>query len=171
MEERRVESSVTLCGTLDGRPEYSHTNHNKRFYTFPLKVVRLSGIDDVLNIVCTEELLSEIEPDNSEMLKITGELRSYNNKSGVGNKLVIFVYAHTLEFCNEEPQNNVWLCGTLCKRPNLRATPLGREICDLLIAVNRPYGHSDYLPCICWGQNAHEAALWEVGDSLELDGR
>ncbi|MFB0920809.1 MAG: single-stranded DNA-binding protein, partial [Oscillospiraceae bacterium] len=105
------------------------------------------------------------------MLRVTGELRSYNNKSGVGNRLLIFVYANELEFCDGEPENLISLRGTVCKQPSLRMTPLGREICDILLAVNRPFGRSDYLPCISWGQNAREASLWNVGDTIELEGR
>ncbi len=89
----------------------------------------------------------------------------------MGNKLQIFVYAYELEFCSEEPENQIFLSGALCKEPKLRVTPLGREICDLLVAVNRPLGRSDYLPCICWGQTAREASGFGVGQDVEIDGR
>lgn len=171
MQNRFTVNSVTLCGSLEGIPRFSHSGGDRAFYTFNLAVPRLSGIEDKINIVCDEAILSALEPEELERLRVKGELRSYNNKSGVGNRLVIFVYAQELELCSDEPQNEILLSGTLCKKPNLRATPLGRDICDLLVAVNRPYGHSDYLPCICWGQNALDCALWEVGDVIELEGR
>ena len=171
MEEKRMGNTVELCGILSGRPQFSHLGRNKSFYPFPLSVSRLSGVEDTINIICEESLLDITIPDGIEMLHVRGELRSYNNKSGVGNKLVLFVYAHELKFSNDKPQNEIYLLGTLCKSPVLRLTPLGREICDLLVAVNRPFGHSDYLPCICWGQNASMASRWAVGDLVELEGR
>ena len=171
MQNRFAVNSVTLCGSLEGRPQFSHSGGDKSFYAFNLTVPRLSGIEDKINIVCDQSLLAAVELQERSMLKVKGELRSYNNKSGVGNRLIIFVYAHELELCDDEPQNDIYLLGTICKKPNLRTTPLGRDICDLLIAVNRSYGHSDYLPCICWGQNALDCSFWEVGDIVELEGR
>ena len=171
MENDTSENRTVLCGSIDGAIAFSHLSRGKRFYTFPLRVARLSGTDDVLNVICGEELLSSLEPDGSPMLRIEGELRSYNNKSGVGNKLVIFVFALSAALCADEPDNSVELCGTVCKDPCSRVTPMGREICDLLVAVNRPYGHSDYLPCIAWGQNAKRAAGLKVGDRIVLRGR
>jgi len=171
METGTTENMALLCGTLDGTIAFSHMSRGKCFYTFPLRVPRLSGTDDILNVICSEELLSSLEPNGSPMLRIDGELRSYNNKSGVGNRLAIFVYALSAAFCADEPRNSVVLGGTLCKAPGVRVTPMGREICDLLVAVNRPSGHSDYLPCIAWGQNARRASLLCVGDRLLLTGR
>lgn len=170
--EKNITGNITrLCGSVDGKANFSHISRNRKYYVFPLRVARLSGAEDVINVVCDEEKLSVLEVDGSRMLRVTGELRSYNNKSGVGNKLIIFVYATEIEFCDEEPENYITLKGTICKQPVLRMTPLGREICDLLIAVNRPFGRSDYLPCISWGQNAREAASWNVGDTVVLEGR
>ena len=171
MEKYSIGNTTRLCGSVDGKARFSHISRNRKFYVFPLRVARLSGAEDVINVVCDEEKLLSLELNGSSMLRVTGELRSYNNKSGVGNKLIIFVYANDLEFCNEEPENTIALRGTICKEPSLRVTPLGREICDLLIAVNRPFGRSDYLPCISWGQYAQEASSWNVGDTVELEGR
>ncbi len=171
MEKDIMANTIRLCGTVDGKPNFSHISRNRKFYVFPLRIPRLSGAEDIINIVCDEELMRTIEPNEFSMLRVQGELRSYNNKSGVGNKLLIFVYASELLFCDDEPENKVILKGTVCKQPSLRLTPLGREICDILVAVNRPFGRSDYLPCISWGQNAREASLWKVGDSVELEGR
>lgn len=171
MENYATGNITRLCGSVDGRPSFSHFSRSRRFYVFPLRVPRLSGAEDVINIICDEEKLCALELDGSTMLRVTGELRSYNNKSGVGNRLLIFVYANALEFCDDEPENAIALRGTICKQPVARMTPLGREICDILLAVNRPFGRSDYLPCIAWGQNAREAAQWRVGETVELEGR
>ena len=171
MEKSTTGNTTRLCGSVDGKASFSHISRNRKYYIFPLRVPRLSGAEDVINIVCDEEKMHSIEPDGFSMLRITGELRSYNNKSGVGNRLLIFVYANELEFCDGEPENVILLRGTVCKQPSLRMTPLGREICDILLAVNRPFGRSDYLPCISWGQNAREASLWNVGDTIEVEGR
>jgi len=171
MEKDIMANTIRLCGTVDGKANFSHVSRNRKFYVFPIRIPRLSGAEDIINVVCDEELMRSIEPNEHSMLRVQGELRSYNNKSGVGNKLLIFVYAGELTFCDDEPENQVTLKGTVCKQPSLRLTPLGREICDILIAVNRPFGRSDYLPCISWGQNAREASLWSVGDSVELEGR
>lgn len=171
MLNRITMNNVTLCGSLDSAPVFSHCGGSKSFYSFYLTVPRLSGVEDKINIVCSKELLSSLEVGIYPQVRVKGELRSYNNKSGVGNRLVIFVYAHDIELCEDEAQNEIVLMGTLCKKPNLRTTPLGRDICDLLVAVNRSYGHSDYLPCICWGQNALDCAIWQVGDIIELEGR
>jgi primosomal replication protein N len=171
MEKSTTGNTTRLCGSVDGKASFSHISRNRKYFIFPLRVPRLSGAEDVINIVCDEEKMRLIEPDGSQMLRVTGELRSYNNKSGVGNRLLIFVYANELEFCDDEPENSILLRGTVCKQPSLRMTPLGREICDILIAVNRPFGRSDYLPCISWGQNARESSQWGVGDTIELEGR
>jgi len=171
MEKSTIGNTTRLCGSVDGKANFSHISRNRKFYVFPLRVPRLSGAEDVINIICDEEKMRLLELDGSPMLRVTGELRSYNNKSGVGNRLLLFVYANNLEFCDEEVENSITLHGTICKQPSLRMTPLGREICDILVAVNRPFGRSDYLPCISWGQNAREASLWSVGDTVELEGR
>lgn len=171
MDRLNANNSVTLIGNAAGRPIYSHTAQGVRYFSFPLTVTRLSGSDDTLNICCREEKLDEDFSETTDMLKVVGELRSHNNRSGVGNKLLIFVYAHEISFVSGEPENKVFISGALCKPPSLRVTPLGREICDLLLAVNRPLGRSDYLPCICWGRSAREASGFTVGQRVELDGR
>ncbi len=162
---------VKLCGVISGRPEYSHSSRNQDFYSFPLEVRRLSGNSDTLNVIIRKEQLCELEAQESEKLCVEGQLRSFNNRRGQGAKLIITVFAKELHFCDDEFENTVYLRGTLCKEPNLRCTPMGRDICDLMLAVNRRYGRSDYLPCICWGHNARQAALWGVGTELSLEGR
>ena len=160
-----------LCGVMAGSPVYSHSSRGQDFYSFPLQVQRLSGNTDTVNIILRREQLAALEPEEAEKLCVTGELRTFNNRRGEGAKLIITVFARELSFCSEEDSNLVRLCGTLCKPPNLRTTPMGRDICDLMVAVNRRYGRSDYLPCICWGAKAREAALWTVGTVVCLEGR
>ena len=164
-------NSLRLCGTMAGRPVYSHSSRGREFFSFPLEVRRLSGAIDRLNLLVSGEQLAQLEAGNQEKLSVTGELRSFNNRRGEGARLVITVFVRELGFCDEEDQNLVRLSGTLCKEPRLRTTPMGRDICDLMLAVNRRYGRSDYLPCICWGQKARRAALWTVGQRLQLEGR
>ena len=163
---------VELWGIAGSAPAFSHENHARRFDKFPLRVERLSGQSDVPVIVAGEALLRTCPVSEGQSLRVTGQLRSFNNKSGQGSKLVISVFARELS----PPETPVWvneveLTGTLCKSPNRRTTPMGREICDLMLAVNRLYGRSDYLPCIVWGQNARRAALWDVGTRVHLLGR
>ena len=163
------DNEVILCGTCLEAPLYSHAARSQSFYTLPLLVRRLSGTADTVNVTIREAMTGTAE--RGSRLCITGEVRTFNNRSGEWPRLVVSVFARTLESTEEADENRVRLRGTLCKRPNLRTTPMGREICDLILAVNRRYGRSDYLPCICWGSKAREAALWEVGTRLSLDGR
>lgn len=162
---------VRLCGSLAGKPVYSHSSRSQQFYSFPLEVLRLSGNSDIINIILRREQLMSVEAAEAGKLCVTGQLRTFNNRRGEGAKLVISVFAKEIFLCNEEDSNQVQLCGTLCKQPNLRTTPMGRDICDLMLAVNRHYGRSDYLPCICWGLRARDASLWTVGTVLSLEGR
>ncbi|MBQ9687084.1 MAG: single-stranded DNA-binding protein [Oscillospiraceae bacterium] len=162
---------IQLCGVMGAAPVYSHAARGERFYTFPLVVERLSGNSDTLNIVLRREQLEAVEVSEGEKLSVRGQLRSFNNRRGEGAKLVITVLAEEIVLCDEPDENHVWLTGTLCKAPNVRVTPLGRDICDLMLAVNRHYGRSDYLPCICWGLQARQAAQWSVGTRLHLEGR
>lgn len=160
-----------LVGRVVGGARVSHMNHGVTYYVFPLEVDRLSGTADVLNVVAARELLEGCPVAVGEICRVTGEVRSFNNRSGVGSRLVITFFARTLERAEGEHDNRLLLSGTLCKTPILRRTPLGREICDLLLAVNRRYGRSDYLPCIAWGAAARACGMLGVGDSLTLTGR
>ena len=160
-----------LCGTLAGAPAYSHTGRGQVFYSFPLEVRRLSGNTDTVNIVVSRERLEQTELCEAEHIAVTGQLRTFNNRRGDGARLVITVLAKELAFCDGPDENAVYLTGTICKPPNLRVTPMGRDICDLMLAVNRHYGRSDYLPCICWGVKALEASAWSVGTGVRLEGR
>ena len=171
MDMNQENNRVLLCGTMAGAPQYSHSAGGQRFYSFPLRVQRLSGSSDVLNIVLRREQLAAVELGEQARLRVRGELRSFNNRRGEGARLVLTVLARELALTDEPDENRVLLRGTLCRAPNARVTPLGRDICDLLLAVNRRGGRSDYLPCICWGSHAREAARWQVGDVVRLEGR
>ena len=170
MTEYTGENRIVLRGQAAGEPVRSHQNHGVDYYAVPLRVPRLSGADDVLNLVTAN-------PDPAlwragQWLSVQGEVRSYNNRTGQGSKLVITVLVRGAQpDTTEEGENRLVLSGALCRQPVKRRTPLGREICDLLLAVNRPYGRADYLPCIAWGSLAVHCGGLEVGDKLRLEGR
>lgn len=171
MDENLNLNYAELCGTMAAAPMFSHSSRGENFYVFPLTVERLSGAEDMVNIIVREEILREIQPLDEEKIRVIGELRSFNNKNGSGAKLVITVFAKTVELVCAEDENLIRLAGTLCKAPNKRTTPMGRDICDLMLAVNRRYGRSDYLPCIAWGAKAVRASEWSVGTRVILEGR
>lgn len=171
MDENISRNTARLCGVIAAAPAFSHSGRGECFYTFPLEVARLSGATDKINIIVRDELMESIQLCEAEKICVIGELRSFNNKSGEGAKLVITVFAKELYLCDDDDLNEVHLIGTLCKKPNLRMTPMGRDICDLMLAVNRRYGRSDYLPCITWGLKAREAAEWGTGTMVTLEGR
>ena len=171
MVEQTRTNLVELCGTAETNAVFSHESRGERFYRFPLTIHRLSGTADTLNVIVREHLLSSAAIIPGQRLQVSGELRSFNNKHSEGSKLVITVFAHSLLPADGADTNSVALRGTLCKLPNLRTTPMGREICDFMLAVNRHYGRSDYLPCIAWGIKAKETAQWPVGTVVSLTGR
>ena len=171
MENFSETNLVRLCGRQEGPPLYSHSSRGQDFYLLPLGVQRLSGVKDRLQLILRRELLPQAEAIGEGKLAVTGELRSFNNHKGTGPKLVLTVFVRELEPWQGEDLNQVRLQGTLCRPPKLRSTPLGREIADLMLAVNRRCGRSDYLPCICWGALARRAAGWDTGQRLQLEGR
>ena len=164
-------NKALLRGQAVEEPRLSHTNHGVEYYTFPLEVERLSGAEDVLNIVAAGPMLARCPVEAGASYQVEGEVRSYNNRSGVGRRLVITLLARTISPDLRPCDNRLALAGTICKAPTLRRTPLGREICDLLLAVNRRYGRADYLPCIAWGSLARSCSTLEVGAPLSLTGR
>jgi len=151
-------------------PAFSHSVGEDSFYTFQLEVMRLSGNCDTLNVIFNEKLL-DAEITEGDKLKVEGEIHSYNNRSGVGNKLVIYVFARKITSATGNDENNAHICGTVCRIPGYRKTPLGRDICDLTVAVNRRYGKSDYLPCIAWGNGAYFASMLDIGQRVDIVGR
>jgi len=171
MDETHIINKVVLRGTLFEPPHFSHKSREECFFQFPLEIGRLSGTSDIVNIVARESLINELEVSEKLKLSVVGELRSFNSKSIGGPKLIITVFAREIFFDDGEDINRIELSGTLCKPTNLRITPMGREICDIMLAVNRHYGRSDYLPCIAWGSRAKDTAEWTVGTMIRLDGR
>ena len=169
MEQK--ENRVVLRGTVAGEAVLSHQVHGIDFYRFPLAVPRLSGREDLLNILFPLSSPETALPQAGAFVEVTGEIRSFNNRSGVGNRLVITVLARSVVPGEGDPCNQVFLHGVLCKPPVLRRTPLGRDICDLLLAVNRRYRRADYLPCIAWGSLARRCAELAPGNRVELEGR
>ncbi len=165
----QTRNEVLLEGTPLETPSLSHENHSTRFYRFPLQVPRLSGQVDTLPILLPESMLPQVTEGGN--LRVQGQLRSFNNRSGVGSRLVLTVYARSISPGLDEPCNQITLSGTLCKPPVFRRTPLGRSICDLMLAAPRRYGRADYLPVIAWGQLAVRAGRLQVGDPLSLEGR
>lgn len=162
---------VELCGTVLEAPVLSHVNHGCAFYRFPLSVLRLSGQPDKLQIIAPQSLLASLPVSPGDTVTVTGQLRSFNNKSGQGSRLVLSVFAQSMTPGGTAPLNRIQLSGILCKQPVLRRTPLGREICDMILAVNRRYGRADYLPCIAWGAVAQQAAAMDTGERLTAEGR
>ncbi len=166
-----VINQVRLCGTMETAPSFSHENHGRQFYSFVLGVERLSGTVDRLRILADLELLERTDCAWGERVLVTGQVRSFNQVTDTGRHLIISVYANSLELTDEAPDNRVTLTGVLCRDPIYRRTPLGREICDGMLAVNRPYHRTDYLPCIFWGRSAREMARLTVGARVSLTGR
>ena len=171
MQTNWNENRITLHGRVAAEPVYSHVNHGEEYYLFPLCSSRLSGVEDRLNLVISAALLSQCPLKTGDEISVWGEVRSFNNKSGQGSRLVITVFVRRLQKEQAEDENNLELAGTLCKLPVCRRTPLGRDICDMMLAVNRRYGRTDYLPCITWGLLARRCGELQVGDTLALEGR
>ena len=165
----QTRNEVLLEGTPLDAPQFSHENHSTRFYRFFLEVPRLSGTPDTLPVLLPEVLLPQIPGDGP--LQIRGQLRSFNNRSGVGSRLVLTVYALDIQPGTGDACNQIFLTGSLCKPPVFRRTPLGREICDVMLAVPRQYQRTDYIPCILWGRTAQCAADLPVGAQIALAGR
>lgn len=164
-------NAITLRGSLQALPQYSHENHGRRFYRFILEVPRLSGAVDLLPVIAEQSILDSIDPTAGEMLTVTGQIRSHNHRSDGVRHLLIFVFANSIVAENGEPLNDVLLEGPLCREPNFRRTPLGRDICDVMLAVPRAFRRADYLPCIVWGRTAQEVSACHTRDILRICGR
>lgn len=160
---------VSIAGRLNGL-ELSHKIYGEAFYTFYLESERLSDKSDVLPVTVSERLLLRHPHYDGEMVLVKGQLRSYNKLVDGKVRLYLTVFARDITE-SSMPVNDIELKGFVCKPPVFRVTPFGREITDMLVAVNRAYNKSDYIPCIVWGRNARFAANFEVGDKLALHGR
>ena len=171
MEPVANRNQIPLRGSLVSLPEFSHENHGKRFFRFFLEVPRLSGAIDTLPVITEETILSAVDLSGGEMLTVTGQVRSHNLRDNGKRHLSVFVFASSILAEDGEPINTVELDAVVCREPTYRRTPLGREICDVMLAVPRPFHRADYLPCILWGKVAAEASRCAVGDPLVLNGR
>ena len=176
MSDKIIENNqVTVIGTVVSEFTYSHEVFGEGFYMVDILVRRLSSSNDRIPVMVSERLIDVTQDYRNRCIMVTGQFRSYNRHEEKKNRLVLSVFAREVEFLEEEVENaktnQIFLDGYICKAPVYRKTPLGREIADLLIAVNRPYGKSDYIPCICWGRNARFASGFEVGGRVQIWGR
>ena len=164
---------VNLCGELEDNLEFSHEIFGEKFYNTKIKINRLSDCSDILPMTISERLIQELYFENNKHVNVIGQLRSYNKNVGEKNKLILTVFVREIKPIDEENKdpNSIYLDGYICKRPTYRKTPLGREITDLLVAINRPYNKSDYIPSIVWGRNAKFARNLKVGDRIQMWGR
>ncbi len=168
--EHTVNTAI-LRGQLQGLPEFSHENHGRRFLRFILEVPRLSGAVDYLPVIAEEQTVNAIDPCGGSMLTVTGQIRSHNCRADGTRHLMIFLFATGILAEDGEPINEVTVAGVLCKDPTFRRTPLGREICDVMLAVPRAFRRADYLPCILWGRTAQEVSQCHMRDGLCIQGR
>ena len=164
-------NQLILRGSLRNLPEFSHENHGRKFFRFLLEVPRLSGTVDTIPVIAEETVLSAMDLSGGEMLTITGQVRSHNVRTEGKRHLLIFAFATSVLCEDGDPINDVILEGPLCREPVYRRTPLGREICDIMLAVPRAFRRADYLPCILWGRTAQEAARCHTRDVIRICGR
>ena len=163
---------IMAAGRLEGELELSHEVMNEPFYTGTLAVKRLSGTIDRLPITIPGKLMGLLPEDREQLLLVNGQVRSYNKVIDGAGRLMVTLFAQSIAETREgDTLNRVTLTGALCKPPVYRSTPFGREICDMMLAVNRAFGKSDYIPCIAWGRNAQYASRFAVGDRVRLTGR
>ncbi len=172
---------ITLVGKITDEKKFSHEIYGEKFYTFDLSVPRLSGNADIIPVTISERLFKDEDLVIDKKVKITGQFRSYNSYENEKNRLILTVFAKDIEFLpNQEEEivaskdlvsNEVVLTGYICKTPIYRQTPFGREIADILLAVNRAYNKSDYIPCITWGRNARYCSKMPVGTEVKVIGR
>ncbi len=176
MSDKVIENNqVVVMGEVVSEFRFSHEVFGEGFYMVEVLVRRLSNSEDRIPVMVSERLIDVEQDYRGEFIYVAGQFRSYNRHEETKNRLVLSVFAREIVFVEEEldasKTNQIFLEGYICKEPVYRKTPLGREIADLLLAVNRPYGKSDYIPCICWGRNARYASGFSVGQHVQLWGR
>ena len=164
-------NKVYLSGTVADSPEFSHEVMGEGFYDLTLDVQRLSGQADRVPLSISERLMGDVSLEAGEKIGVYGQLRSYNKVVGERSKLVLKVFVRELGIGDDQNPNYIEIEGFVCKPTVYRTTPFGREICDVLLAVNRAYNKSDYIPCIAWGRNARYAQSFGVGDKVLISGR
>ena len=179
MLDKVIENNrVCIIGEIVSEFTFSHEVFGEGFYIANVSVNRLSDMVDVIPLMISERLIDVTKDYRGMKIEVAGQFRSYNRHEGTKNKLVLSIFVRELRFLEDDEMpeeqsksNQIFLDGYVCKKPVYRKTPLGREIADVLLAVNRPYGKSDYIPCICWGRNARYADQFEVGAHVQLWGR
>ncbi len=179
MLDKVIENNrVSIIGEVVSEFTFSHEVFGEGFYVVNVSVNRLSDMVDIIPLMISERLIDVTKDYRGQKIEVQGQFRSYNRHEGTRNKLVLSIFVRELAFVEEEDipeeqskSNQIYLDGYVCKPPIYRKTPLGREIADILIAVNRPYGKSDYIPCIAWGRNARFASGIQVGGHLKISGR
>ena len=178
MLDKVIENNrVCIIGEIVSEFTFSHEVFGEGFYIANVSVNRLSDMVDVIPLMISERLIDVTKDYRGMKIEVAGQFRSYNRHEGTKNKLVLSIFVRELRFIEDEmpeeqsKSNQIFLDGFVCKPPIYRKTPLGREIADILVAVNRPYGKSDYIPCIAWGRNARFAGGLEVGSHLQVSGR
>lgn len=173
MEQLLDENRAELSGRVVSGPEFSHKTYGESFYIITLGITRKSGYEDCVTLMVSDRLLCSVCVEMGDYIAVTGQIRTYNQKIDERNHLMIVVFVKTLEQISEDicMDNRIYLEGYVCKDTIRRTSPLGRELCDIMLAVNRMYNKSDYIPCIAWGRNAVYAGDMEVGDKLCIEGR
>jgi len=176
MTDKVIENNqVTIMGEIVSKFTYSHEIYGEGFFLADISVARLSESCDIIPMMVSERLVNVDEDMSGSKVCVVGQFRSYNRHEERRNRLILSVFAREISFIEDASDgaktNQIFLDGYICKEPVYRKTPLGREIADLLLAVNRPYGKSDYIPCICWGRNARYASGFEVGTRCCVWGR
>lgn len=179
MLDKVIENNqVNIIGEVVSEFKFSHEVFGEGFYLVDVSVNRLSEMVDIIPLMISERLLDVTKDYRGMKIEVSGQFRSYNRHEDTRNKLILSIFVRELQFLEDDEMpeeqskaNQIFLDGFVCKPPTYRKTPLGREIADILIAVNRPYGKSDYIPCIAWGRNARYAAGIEVGGHLQIQGR
>lgn len=168
-------NQVTISGEIASGFNFSHELYGEKFYIVNLKIQRTSGTDDIVPVTVSDRLVDVSNDCIGKIVRVDGQFRSCNKQDGEKKRLVLSVFAQEFDLVGEDVSinndNHIFLDGYICKEPIYRKTPLGREIADLLLAINRPYGKSDYIPCVCWGRNARYAEKLKVGEHCSVTGR
>lgn len=171
-DKREINNIISICGEIASDFTYNHEVYGEKFYNVTVLSERKSGIADSIPVTVSERLIDVTKDMTGKFVSVCGQVRTFNKHEENNSKLIIMVFAkeiEILESCNYN--NDLYLHGFICRHPVYRETPMGREITDILVAVNRPYGKSDYIPCILWGRNARYAGDFEIGTELALYGR
>ena len=167
----QFENKALIRGSMQNLPQFSHENHGKKFYRFCLEVPRLSGAVDILPVIAELGVLQTLDLTGGSSIQVEGQIRSHNLSDETGRHLLIFIFATQMTAEEGPPINEIRITGKICKTPTFRRTPLGREICDVMLAVPRAFRRADYLPCILWGTTAQRFSQSQVRDQISIYGR